>query len=217
MRRLPLLLAALPVLILLVSLGTWQLQRLHWKNGLLARIAAAEAAPAVPLGDAPEPFAKVRATGRFDHRRESLLGLETRGPVLGARLVTPLLREGQAAILVDRGWVPLERAAPARPEGEVMVEGFVHPGDRPGLFAARDDPAARRFYTFDPPAIGAALGLPQVAPHAIVALGPPGSPDPARALPRPTNNHLGYAITWYGLALALAGVAAALLFRRNPT
>jgi surfeit locus 1 family protein len=163
-------------------------------------------------------LAKVRVTGRFDHGREALLGLEVRGPVLGARLVTPLLREGAAPTLVDRGWVPLERAAPvARPEGEVTIEGWVHPGDRPNLFSATDDTASRRFFTFDPPAIGAALGFADVAPYGLVALGPAGGglPDPARTLPRPTNNHLGYAITWYGLALSLVGVLAAFALRRR--
>ena len=217
MRR-PLLLTlfALPVLALLLTLGTWQVHRLAWKTDLLARIAASEAAPAAPLREPPEPLAKVRVTGRFDHAREALLGLEVRGPVLGAHLITPLFREGAPPILVDRGWVPLERRNPvAYPEGEVAVEGWVHPGDRPGLFSARDDPAGRRFYTLDPPAIGAALGLPAVTPFALVALGPPGSPDPARTLPRPTNNHLGYAITWYGLALSLLGVLAAFAIRRK--
>lgn len=210
-------LASLPVLALLLALGTWQVQRLGWKNELIARIAAAEAAPAAPLREPPEMLAKVRATGRFDHAREALLGLEVRGPVLGAQLVTPLLREGAPAILVQRGWVPLDRAgAAARPEGPVTVEGWVHPGERAGPFSARDDLAGRRFYTFDPPAIGAALGLP-VAGYGLVALGPGGAlPDPARSLPRPTNNHLGYAITWYGLALSLLGVLAAFAFRRKP-
>jgi surfeit locus 1 family protein len=215
-RPLLLTLAALPVLAILLALGTWQVHRLAWKTDLLARIAAAEAAPAAPLREPPEPLSKVRATGRFDHSREALLGLEVRGPILGAHLITPLIRPDGPPILVDRGWVPLERRNPvAHPEGEVTVEGWVHPGDRPGLFSARDDPAARRFYTFDPPAIGAALGLPAVAPFALVALGPPGSPDPARTLPRPTNNHLGYAITWYGLALSLVGVLAAFALRKR--
>jgi len=201
-------LLALPVLLALIGLGTWQLQRLAWKTELLARIAAAEAAPPVPLTAAPEPFAKVAATGRFDHGREALLGIEVRGGALGARLLTPLLREGAEPVLVDRGWVPLEGGGPvARPEGPVEVTGYVRPGERAGLFAAADDVAGRRFYTFDPAAIGAALGLPAVAPFGLVALGEAaGLPEPARALPRPSNNHLGYAITWYGLAAALAGV-----------
>jgi surfeit locus 1 family protein len=218
MRR-PLLLAtlcALPVLAILVGLGTWQVGRLAWKTDLLARIAASEAAPGVPLRDPPEPLSKVRVTGRFDHGREALLGVEPRGNALGGRLVTPLLRDGAPPVLVDRGWVPdLGAAAIARPEGEVTVEGWVNPGDRPGLFSATDNPATRRFYTLDPPAIGAALGLPQVAPYAVVVLGQGGGtlPDPARTLPRPTNNHLGYAITWYGLALSLLGVLAAFALR----
>jgi surfeit locus 1 family protein len=204
-------LAALPVLAALLALGTWQLGRLHWKTDLLARLAAAEAAPAAPLRDPPEPYVKVAVTGRFDHGREALLGLEVRGPVLGAHLLTPLLREGAPPVLVDRGWVPLESRTPiARPEGTVTVEGFVRPSDRPNLFSARDDAAARRFYTFDTGAIGTALGLPGVPEYAVVALGPGGTlPEPARSLPRPPNNHLGYVITWYGLALALAGVFTA--------
>lgn len=215
------LLVVLPALAVLLGLGTWQMQRLAWKTDLLARIAAAEAAPPVPLGaDVPQGYAKVVATGRFDHGREALLGLEVRGTVLGAHLLTPLLRDGAPALLVDRGWVPLERSLPvARPEGEVAVAGYVRAGETAGSFAATDDVAGRRFYTFDPGAIGRALGLPEVAPFGLVALAPPGTPAAtlpaaARSLPRPTNSHLGYAITWYGLAAALVGVFLVFARRR---
>jgi surfeit locus 1 family protein len=213
-------LVVLPVLAMLLGLGTWQLQRLAWKTELLARIAASEAGPAQPLapGAEPEPYQKLALTGRFDHGREALLGLEVRGQVLGARLVTPLLRPGGAdAVLVDRGWVPLDRpeAPIARPEGEVVVEGYARPSESPSMFSATDDPAARRFFTFDTAAIGAALGLPRTAPFALVALGAQeGLPQPARTLPRPANSHLGYVITWYGLALSLVGVFAAWSWRR---
>ena len=210
-------LVALPVLAALLWLGTWQVGRLHWKTDLLARIAAAEAGPALLLGPAPEPWTKVAATGRFDHAREVRLGLEARGPVFGARLLTPLIREGAPPLLVDRGWIPTDRpAAIARPEGEVRVEGFVRPGDKPNLFSARDDAANRHVFTFDPEAVGALVGLPGLAPYGLVALGPGGTlPEPARNLPRPSNNHLGYAITWYGLALSLLGVFA-VRARRRP-
>ena len=58
-------------------------------------------------------------------------------------------------------------------------------------------------------------GLPRVAPFGLVALGQAeGLPQPARALPRPSNNHLGYVITWYGLAVALVGVFLAWARRR---
>jgi surfeit locus 1 family protein len=209
-------LVALPVLAVLVFLGTWQVQRLHWKTALLAEIAAAEAAPAVPLSADPRPWAKVAATGRLDHGREALLGLEVRGPVLGSHLLVPLLREDAPPLLVDRGWVPLEsRTQIARPEGPVTLEGYIRPGETRGLFAATSDTASRRFYSFVPTEIAEALGLPQVAPFGLVVLGSAnGLPDPARTLPRPTNSHLGYAITWYGLALSLLGVFAVWARRR---
>ncbi len=214
-------LAALPVFAVLCGLGTWQVRRLHWKNDLLARIEASERAPPAPLGAAAEPFAKVVATGRFDHAREALLGVEVRGATLGAHLLTPLLRAGgHPPLLVDRGWVPLERNRPLdRPEGEVAVTGFVREGDRRDWNSPADDAPRRRFYVFDPEAIGAALGLPVApAPFGIVALAPadaaPSLPVPARSLPRPDNRHLGYVITWYGLAVSLVAVFVAFARQR---
>jgi surfeit locus 1 family protein len=205
--------AAAPVLALLIYLGNWQVQRLTWKNEILDRIAASEAAvtPEALFTDTPEPFMRVSVTGRFDHVREVTLGVEPRNGVLGTQLVTPLIRDALPTVLVVRGWVPVERAGAriARPAGEVTIEGWVRPGDKPGFFSAEDDPTARRFYTFDPAAIAAATGLRRVEPFGVVALGRPEQPvlpDPARNLPRPVNNHLGYAITWYGLAAALAYV-----------
>ncbi|WP_198369402.1 SURF1 family protein [Roseomonas rosulenta] len=210
------LLVVLPVMAALLGLGTWQAQRLTWKAGILARIDAAEAGPATPLPPDPLPFSRVEAAGRFDHGREALVGLEVRGATLGARLVTPLLRDGAPAVLVDRGWVPLEPRGPIdRPEGAVRVTAWVRPAERIGMFSATDDAAARRFYTFDPAAIAAAIGLAPAYPFALVALGEGRAlPDPDRRMPRPSNNHLGYAITWYGLAVALAGVFLAWARRR---
>ena len=223
-RILPAVLASIPVLAILLALGTWQVRRLHWKNDLLAQIASAEAGPAIPLGDSPAAFSKVETTGRFRHDLEAILGVEVRGPVLGTRLITPLEREGRPTILVDRGWVPLERrgAAIERPEGPVAVTGYVSPPQDRDPFAATDDAAGRRFYTADPRAIGAALGLPSVMPDLLVALAPQGTrpdalPQGARTLPRPTNSHLGYAITWYGLAAALVGVLFAWAIRKDET
>ncbi len=209
------LLAAAPVLALLVYLGNWQVQRLAWKNEMLERIAASEAGAAEPLvGDAPQPFTRVSVVGHFDHLREITLGVEARNGVLGTQLVTPLIREALPTVLVVRGWVPLERAAGrvTRPAGEVTLEGGVRYGAAPGMCSAADDAAGRRFYNFDPAAMAAAVGLRRVEPFGVVALGnpnPPVLPDPARNLPRPPNNHLGYAITWYGLAVSLVAVLIA--------
>ena len=202
---------AAAMLAMLLGLGTWQVQRLHWKRGLLAQIAHAEAAPPVPMPAEPEPFAKVEVTGRLRDDLSASYGAEVRdmptGPQLGTQLIVPLERGDGDVVLVDRGWVPESRPrAIAQPSGDVTLEGYVRPGDTPGLFSARDSPATRQFYTLDPAAIGTALGLHRVDPFILVAMGPTPPerfPDPARHLPQPPNNHLSYAITWYGLAVAL--------------
>jgi surfeit locus 1 family protein len=199
------------MLTVLLGLGTWQVQRLHWKRGLLAQITRAEAAPAVPMPSEPEPFTKVQVTGVLRDDLSASYGAEVRdtpaGPQLGTQLIVPLDREDGDTVLVDRGWVPASRPrAIALPSGEVTLGGYVRPGDSSGLFSARDNPTTRQFYTLDPAAIGPALGLPRLASFVLVAMGPPPPehyPDPARHLPQPPNNHLSYAITWYGLAVAL--------------
>jgi len=207
-------------LVILLGLGAWQVDRLIWKTELLARFDAVEAGPAQPVPASPAPYAKVSATGRFDHAREALLGIELHGPTLGGHLVTPLIRDGAPAILVDRGWVPAERDATiTHPDGEVTVTGWVRPGETPGWFTPADDGPGRRFYTYDPRTIGAALGLTSVEPWTLVALAdgranPIALPQAAQRLPRPNNNHLGYAITWFGLAAALVGVYLVWLRRR---
>jgi surfeit locus 1 family protein len=200
--------------LILLGLGTWQVRRLAWKENILAEIARAEAAPAVPLGPHPPPFAKVSATGRFREDLAAFYGVEVRntqaGPEMGAELIVPLEGPGAEPVLVDRGWVPTEGSAPIDwPQAPVTVDGYAHAPDRPGLFTPAADPTRRRFYALDPAAIGAALGLKRVAPFTLVALGPevPGQyPVPAQHLPRPPNNHLLYALTWYALAGALVVV-----------
>jgi len=222
---------ALPVLALLLGLGSWQVQRLAWKNGLLAELAAAQAAPPIPAPADPEPYAHITATGRFRPGAEAILGLEVRGSVLGGNLIALLNREAAPPLLVDRGWIPMEGGAVDRPQGEVTVTGYARPSDRRSPFAAADDPNQRRFLTFDPRAIAAALGAPEAPPYALTVVRPgPGRgpsgfgaapppargplPDAATGFPAPRNPHLGYAITWFGLAAAWVIVFALWARRR---
>ena len=199
------------MLFVLLGLGTWQVRRLHWKEAILAQLAQAEAAPPVRLTATPEPYTKVAVTGHLRADLSAQYAVEVRdtreGPEMGTFLVQPLERANELPLLVERGWVPQKRRTPiAQPDGQTTVVGYIHAAEIPGLFSAKDDPAARIFYTLDPAAIGASLGLPHVAPFILIALGPAPPqlwPDPAKHLPQPPNNHLSYAITWYGLAAAL--------------
>jgi len=219
------------MMIVLLGLGTWQVKRLFWKEALLAQIDRAEAADPVPLPAQPSrsplsPFMKVSAAGEFLPDKAALYGAEVRtiatGPAMGARMIEPLREASGDTILVDRGWVPVSREAPIdQPNGTVTISGYLRPGDASHWFSVRDDPAGRRFFTLDPKIIGDAIGLPDVRPFVLVVLaahpGPSGPlagpdltpnrwPDPARHLPRPPNSHLSYAVTWYGLALALLAI-----------
>jgi surfeit locus 1 family protein len=196
----------------LIGLGTWQLRRLAWKEGILREIAEAEAGPAAPLVDAAAPYAKVATHGRFLTDRVALYGSEARptqaGVELGAHQIVPLALDGRdAAVLVDRGWLPTTHApAIAVPTSDVAVEGYVRPPETRGPFSAVDDALHRRFFVLDPSVIGAALGVGPVLPFTLVALGTPEPqrfPIPAATLPRPANDHLGYALTWFSLAGAL--------------
>lgn len=196
------------MLAILIGLGLWQLERMAWKQGLLDQITAAEAEPAIPSPQSPHPFTKIRMSGVFRDDLWSLYGAEGRdtaqGPQMGGQLLGVLLRPS-GAVLVDLGWVPSSATHP--PPGPATVEGFVRPAEHAGLFAAVDDVRTRRFYTLDPGAIGAALGV-KVAPFTLVALGPAGLPDPSRSLPRPANDHFGYALTWFSFAGILSIIFA---------
>jgi surfeit locus 1 family protein len=194
------------MLAILLALGVWQLQRREWKHGLLAQIDAAEAAPAIPMPADPDPFEKVRIEGHLRTDLHALYGAEVRGDILGGQLIMPLERSGADPVLVDLGWVPNDDISKMTlPQG--AVDGFVRPAEHAGMFSGTDSPAKRLFYTLDPGPIGASLGLARVAPFTLVAIGVPKPgvyPDPATELPRPADNHLQYALTWFGFAITLA-------------
>ena len=202
---------------LTTSLGIWQVQRLAWKRGLLAQIDVAERAPPVPLPPDPTPFQKIFVSGTLDPARAAAYADDVRddehgNAVMGTHLVEPLLRAGQPPLLVDLGW----EAYPPKPQGgRATITGFIRPAERPTWLSAKDDPARRRFYTLDPTAIAKPLDLHDPEPYTLVALGPPAMPDPERALPRPPNDHLQYAITWF--SLSLVGIVMFGVWARRPS
>lgn len=230
MQRLVLPLSVLVAMLVLLGLGTWQMQRLAWKEALIAERDAGLTMAAVPLPQRFEndesakafEFRTVTVTGTFRHDLEQLYGARARANVLGHHLLTPLVPVDGVAILVDRGWVPADKMHPAsRPdgqrEGEVTVRGIARyrAADRPGAFTPDNDPAAGEWYYYDLEAMEKALGiaLSPVVVEADDTPNPGGLPIGGRTLITLSNNHLQYAITWYGLAVALIGVY--IVFRRQ--
>lgn len=197
-----------PVFFILVGLGTWQINRLAWKEAILASIAQAERAPPVPLPAAPSPFEKVFVTGTPDARSLSLFGDDVRttatgDTVNGGELLTVLRRPAARPILVDLGWIPYDDFGRATLPPTLSVSGFAQAPERANTFTPKDDPADHQFYLLNPARIGPQLGVSDLAPLVLVAMGAPparGWPEPAANLPRPPNEHLQYALTWFGLA-----------------
>jgi len=216
--------------LLLLGLGTWQMQRLAWKEALIAEREAGLALPPTALpADLDEvntakafAFRKVMVTGVFRHDLEQLFGAMARGNVLGHHILTPLVPADGPAILVDRGWVPADKIDPAfrldgQLKGEVTISGIARFrwDDRPGAFTPDNDPVAKRWYHYDLEQMAATLGL-DLAPIVVEAddtANPGGLPIGGRTRITLTNNHLQYAVTWYGLAATLIGVY--IVFRRQ--
>ncbi len=204
------------LLMMLIGLGIWQLQRLGWKNALLAQIAQGEAQPAVPLAATPLPFTRVRVTGHFRNDESALYGAEVRdtdhGPEMGAQLLTVMDRADGPPILVDRGWIPTIRSAVPIVGGAVTIDGYIRQPEQPGWLSATDQVSRLRFFTLDVGKIAAIFRVPDLSPFVLVAMGPLASgsfPQPAQHLPQPVNNHFSYAITWFGLAATLVVITGA--------
>jgi len=228
-------LATLTVLAILVALGLWQLERKAWKENLIARIdTRARAAPAEIVPEARWPdwraaddeFRRVRLSGTFLHDREvavhGLMSSQRGSPVQGYYLFTPLRLASGAFVLVNRGFVPTELRDPARrietaPSGEVALTGLVRAPETRGLFMPENEPGADRWFTRDVAVMAGARGLERAAPFWIDLDPVPnatGWPRPGQTRFAIPNNHLGYAVTWFGLALTLVAVFGAWARRR---
>lgn len=227
----------LAVVAVLVLLGNWQMRRLAWKQDM---IASAQTRPAEPVADLPAAdawpgldiaalqFRPFRLTGRFDHGREAWVftsladpqGVEG-GP--GYWIVTPFVLSGGGTVWVNRGFAPQGRhEAPARSEtlsdGHQTVAGLLRPDDARSAFTPDDSPQTNVFYRRNVAALSAAKDIsPPVAPFTIdlaASFTPPGGlPQAGETRMRFANSHLNYALTWYGLALAAAGVFVAFAIR----
>lgn len=218
--------ATVATLAVLIGLGSWQLERRAWKLELVEAVEARMTEKAVtlpPAAIAPEAwrFRRVLVTGRFDHRGEAHLVSHAEGGRIGYRVLTPLVRSGGGVVMVDRGWVPEELKDPALRAkgllaGEVTVTGIARVAAEQGWFVPDNDPAANIWFFTDLAAMGAAAGYETVQPVYVVAETAPVTwPRAERPELSLRNEHLQYAMTWYGLAVVLAVIYFLLGLRRG--
>lgn len=222
--------AALIGLAILVGLGAWQLQRLKWKEGLLAHIAALQSAPARPIGPVLDALSQGRDVD-FTRVKVSCPGLAAAPSVelyailqgqAGARLISACQVESARyrTVLVDRGFVPdTVTARPAVDPGAttpLIVTGVLRKPEHGNLFTPPSSP--RRWFVRDAAGMARQLGAPAPAPDFLMAetVTNPEFKGLISA-PLPTdipNRHFEYALTWFGLAGSLACVYVAAVFKR---
>ena len=225
---------------ILIGLGTWQVQRLHWKEGLIAQIEARIHQPPVAIADlqdrVSEPgaleYTPVTVRGIFQHGDEMFFFATHEGQS-GWFVYTPLLlapdenHASGGAVIVNRGFVPYDRRDPAtrpgsQPEGEVAVTGLARERleGKPSFIVPDNRPDERTFYWKDWTSMVEIAGLDasDTVPYFIdagPAENPGGLPVGGVTIVDLPNSHLQYAVTWYGLAAALLAVAGGWFWRRR--
>lgn len=230
----------IPLIFVLVSvagliwLGTWQLERLHWKEGLIAELESKLSAKPTDLPPrerwarlpaAENEFRRVAFPAEFLPGEEalvyssgSLLRPDAKGP--GYWVFSPARLLGGSVVVVNRGFVPEGKQDPKTraegvPKGVIEIVGAMRwPGAR-GEFTPADEPAKNLWFARDIASMAAEKKWGTVAPFYVDQEAPPalgGFPKVGPLTPSLPNSHLQYAVTWYGLALVV--LISALFFLR---
>lgn len=220
---------------ILIGLGAWQVQRLQWKEALIATIEARRSAEPLPLA---EIEARYMSTGNVDYMPVTVAGIFRHGGERhflatwkgqsGFFVYTPLELADGRFVFINRGFVPYDlkdasKRPLGQPQGEVTVTGLARNAlaHRPSSLVPDNDPGKNIFYWKDRDAMARSAGLRAAAEIVPVFVDADATPNPGGfpvggvTLIDLPNNHLQYAVTWYGLAAALAGVMAMALWRRR--
>ncbi len=233
--RLLLIACVLGATAVLCALGIWQLQRLGQKEALIAKVEQRLKSTQMPLAEAEALLAKgedieylpVRVSGRFDHSLEMFFFATLK--TSGWNVYTPLRLDDGRVLLVNRGFVPMDRRDAATrpdsvPDGVQEISGLARqvPAQKPNSFTPQNEPQNRTFFWKSMGEMAVAAGL---EPDALVPFFVDAGPSAvAGSLPvggttiiQFPNSHLQYAFTWFGLAAACLGVGGFFLFsRRTP-
>lgn len=210
---------AIPGVLILLALGSWQVQRLIWKNGVNEYRQAQSQSEVVAL---PFQVADVEAMlyrpvwleGAFRHDQEMYLGARSYNGNSGYQVITPFERsDGGDALLVNRGWIPADRKEPARRAdgqiaGTVRVEGLLTGSNLPGWLTPENVPGENFWYWVDLSSLYDQAGLAplQYLVDAGPAANPGGYPIGGQTKTELRNEHLQYAVIWFALAACLSGI-----------
>lgn len=210
--------------IILLSLGIWQIERLNRKLDIINQIETRLSLPPVIFAsnytEVPE-FTPVIAKGVFLHDHEIHLAAKHYKGKLGFHIITPMRTNNTTKLLlINRGWVPVEnKDQSTRTEtlikDEVTIEGIIRSPDRKNMFTADNNPEKNYWFWLDMDLISKNLNA-QVY-HMILNEIENGNDSIPIGMNRNIeirNDHLGYAITWFSLALSLATIYFVYIFKK---
>ena len=199
----------------LIGLGTWQIQRLHWKENLLASIHDNMAQKAVPMPEtiddtAAWQFRRVTLAGTFDYSHEMLVKPRMLDGEVGYDMVVPFIRASGGTVMVDRGWISdaLMSKASRPNKGFMQIEGVLREVTKSSAFTPDNDPVKKDWFWIDAKAMADASGLSDVAPMVLYIADKKPGVYPAGGIIRESipNDHKQYAIFWFGMAFVLLAV-----------
>lgn len=218
-------LAWFPSLIILLGLGTWQMERRAWKLDLIHDIDARMQDAPVPLPETIQDpsawrFRSVSVSGRFLHEAEAHRVAQPRQGTNGYQVLTPLLRDNGTAVVVDRGWIPKDlKDTASRPagqvEGEVTLTGIVRLKGEQTMFVPDNDLETNTWFFVDLEAMQARAGVPLQQVYLVQSSSDLTWPDAAPPSFSLRNNHLEYAFTWYSMAVIMTVIYAMMGFARG--
>jgi surfeit locus 1 family protein len=208
---------ALPMVLAMIGLSVWQVQRLHWKEALIAQRTARTTAAPVELPPAGTDlsdleFRHVALTGSYDNAHEFYLAARSQKGNVGYWIATPFKTDKGETVLVNRGWVPVEKKLPdARREGQIagdtQVDGIIRLPQVKSFFQPANEPEKNVWFYLAPAEMVAASGVPARTDLYLDAADQPvpgGFPIGGQTRINLPNDHLQYAVTWGLLAIALA-------------
>ena len=201
---------------ILISLGSWQLRRMAWKEGLLAQIQAQIDAAPVPLPDTFDPAMKympVEVSGTTTGDEIHVLsGTKDQGG--GYQIVSRFITDDGRDILLDRGFVPQEDRRLERGPTRLEVRGNLHWPDEKGSATPEPNLDENIWFARDVPAMAQLL---DTMPVLVVASHVTGDAQGVQPIPVAIegipNNHLSYAVQWFMIAAVWAGMTVALIWR----
>jgi surfeit locus 1 family protein len=214
-------------IIVLAGLGFWQLERRAWKLDLINRVEQRihEPAAGAPgpdqwtgINDSELAYRHIETSGRFLDKPVTLVkAVTSRGS--GYWVMSPFQSSSGFTVLINRGFVPADRANEGWQPDQLQtnITGLLRITEPGGGFLRSNDPAGGRWYSRDVASIAATLNIESIAPYFIDAgagQNPVDLPAGGLTVIAFPNNHLVYALTWFGMALML-GVASTIVGRNE--